>query len=215
MTVCCLWTGASMSLMSETTFNGLWPRRSLFPSNVRLCAYSKEPIPVVGSINVDVDYKGQTAQQLPLLIVKGNGPTLLGRNWLQHVQLDWKAIHHVTPVGLEEVLGKHEEVFRDELGTYRDYEAHIEVEPGAQPHYSKARTVPYAMRDKVKEALQKMVDEGTLEPIQTSNWAAPIVPSSRATSCPYASVEIFNGLSTEYHVWTDTLSQRLMTSWLL
>ena len=35
-------TGAAMSLMSETTFQGLWPGRDLQPSQVRLCAYTKE-----------------------------------------------------------------------------------------------------------------------------------------------------------------------------
>ena len=37
-------TGASMSIMSEHTFKGLWPGRSLLSTDVRLQSYSKEPI---------------------------------------------------------------------------------------------------------------------------------------------------------------------------
>ena len=43
-------TGALLSLMSESTFRELWPERNLSPSQVRLCSYSGEPIPVLGSV---------------------------------------------------------------------------------------------------------------------------------------------------------------------
>ncbi len=168
-------TGATLSLMAETMFRQLWPRRSLNVTTVRLCSYSKEPITVLGSVNVNTSYKGQTAQ-LPLLVVKGKGPTLLGRNWLEELQLDWKAIHQVGSSGLERVLSEHQAVFQEGLGALQGFQAHIEVELNATPKFCKARTVPYALKDKVEEALQKLVGEGILEPVQFSNWAAPIVP---------------------------------------
>ena len=34
-----------------------------------------------------VEYKGQ-AVQLPLIVVKGEGPSLFGKNWLEHLRLD-------------------------------------------------------------------------------------------------------------------------------
>ena len=80
-------TGASLSIVSEKVFRELWPRRSLAPTKVRLCNYNKEPIPMVGGCNVNIHYKGQTAN-VPLLVVKGSGPSLLGRNWLGHIRLD-------------------------------------------------------------------------------------------------------------------------------
>ena len=72
-------TGASVSIMSETLYHKLWPRRGLKEPTIRLQTYSKEPIPVVGAAQVQVAYEGQTAT-LPLVVVKGKGPTLLGRN---------------------------------------------------------------------------------------------------------------------------------------
>jgi len=38
--------------------------------------------------DVDVQY-GDQNKQLPLTIVEGNGPSLLGRDWLRHIRLDW------------------------------------------------------------------------------------------------------------------------------
>ena len=67
-------------------------------------------------------------------------------------------------------------MFREELGTLKGFQPHIELVSNASPRFFKARTVPYALRDKVEETLKALVEEGTLEPVEFSNWAAPIVP---------------------------------------
>ena len=67
-------------------------------------------------------------------------------------------------------------MFEPGLGTLQGYEAKIHVDPGAQPKYCKARSVPYAMRGKVEEELEHLVSEGIIEPVQFADWAAPIVP---------------------------------------
>ena len=79
-------TGASLSLMCESTFRELWPERNLSPSQVRLCSYSGDPISVLGSV---VTYKTQ-CHKVTLIVVKGSGLTLMGRNWLQLFNLDWQ-----------------------------------------------------------------------------------------------------------------------------
>ena len=71
--------GASMSIMSEATFRGLWPGRSLHASDVQLQSYSREPIPVVGCCYVNLGYKGQSVHNVPLIVVAGSGPSLFGR----------------------------------------------------------------------------------------------------------------------------------------
>ena len=48
--------------------------------------------------------------------------------------------------------------------------------PDASLQFCKARAVAYTLRGKVEAALQKLVEESTLEPVQFSNWAAPVVP---------------------------------------
>lgn len=48
-----------------------------------------------GEIIVDVTYQ-QNHYTLPLIVVEGNGPSLFGRNWLQHICLDWKSLGVAT-----------------------------------------------------------------------------------------------------------------------
>ena len=74
-------TGASYSLISEQTYKATWSEGapSLQQSGIKLHTYTGEQVVVVGSITVTVCYNTQVIE-LPLLIVKGEGPSLFGRN---------------------------------------------------------------------------------------------------------------------------------------
>ena len=87
-------TGASLSVMSLSTFRGLWPQRELLSSSVILRTYSGEKIPVKGRVDVVVNYENQKFE-LPLYVVDGGGPTLLGRNWIKVIRLNWCALYSI------------------------------------------------------------------------------------------------------------------------
>ena len=117
-----------------------------------------------------------------LIVVQGNGASLLGRNWLSHIRLNWNEIFSVPIVGqvksrtLNEVLSKHAQVFRSDcLGEIRGYKASIELKPDCTPIFCKARPVPLMFRDKVDADLDKRVSDGSLVPVQKSKWASPLV----------------------------------------
>jgi len=106
-------TGAAVTLMSESTCRQLWPDRPL-------------QLPTVGQLEVVVEYGDQSAT-LPLYVMQGKGSSLLGRDWLSHLRLDWKEIHqlqlqHDDP--LERMLAK-QVVFQEGLGTLHGYKAKI------------------------------------------------------------------------------------------
>ena len=50
------------------------------------------------------------------------------------------------------------------------------MNPEAAPRFFKPRSVPYAMKGKVEEELERLQKLGIIEPVQFSRWAAPIVP---------------------------------------
>ena len=73
------------------------------------------------------------------------------------------------------VLEQNAAVFNRELGELKGYQASIHVDPQARPWFCKPRPVPYAMRAKVDEELDRLVESGVLEPVQYAEWAAPIM----------------------------------------
>ena len=77
---------------------------------------------------------------------------------------------------LEKLINQSSEVFEEGLGTFRGPKAKIHVEVDAVPNFCKAQPVPYAMKGEIEEELKGLQEEGTIESVQFSEWAAPIVP---------------------------------------
>jgi len=148
-------------------------------SDVLLNTYTGEPLQVCGAVDVEVTYNEQTVV-LPLVVVESKGPTLLGRDWLQHLKLDWTSIHqlHTTcaPSSLPELMQRYRSVFKNELGTIRGTSAKLHVNLQVTPKFYKPRPVPYSMKGRVEQELDRLQREGIITPVQFSDWAAPIVP---------------------------------------
>ena len=89
-------TGAALLVISSVTYHNLWSSQDapvLKPDNVKLLTYTGEVVKTEGTISVRVTYKNQK-KELDLLVVQGNGPSLMGRDWLNHIMLDWPHLHH-------------------------------------------------------------------------------------------------------------------------
>ena len=158
-------TGASVSIISEKTYKKVLSSKALEKSTVSLRTYTGEPLDVMGSMEGEVKYKSQEAR-LPLLVVTGEGPSLLGRDWLQQIQLDWREIHSLQQDPLDAILHQHEKLFQEGLGTMQGYKARFLVDDKFKPKFCKARPVPYAMRALVEQELYRLTKEGIIEPVQ-------------------------------------------------
>ncbi|CAN8002629.1 unnamed protein product [Ixodes pacificus] len=73
-------TGAVFSVMDEGEFVGRFPNVVVEPWNITLRGYLGQLSPVVGKAMVTAKFVEKTAL-LPLFIVRGGTPALLGRNW--------------------------------------------------------------------------------------------------------------------------------------
>ena len=174
-------TGSAVTLVSQATFSKLWPDGNsprLEGTAVRLKTYSGQELEVVGRAVVRVRCGGQVVEDLGLVVVGGGGPSLLGRDWLGRLRVDWRGVHELrsSPGTLESLLAKYANLFGNELGTIKGVTAKIHVGSGAKPCFYRPRSVPYSLRSRVDQALEKLVREGILEPVRFSEWAAPIVP---------------------------------------
>ena len=147
--------------------------------------YNKKVLNILGAVMVNVTYNSQNFS-LPIVVIKGERASLLGRNCLQYIQLNWKTIfesrnvHNVhsnanVSCELQTLLAKYDSVFNSELGCLKGVEVKLKVNPNAVPIYKSARPVPYHLRGLVEEELKRLQDSGVIVPVTYSEWASPTV----------------------------------------
>ena len=88
-------TGAVVSVASEQIYKKYLSHLPLREAR-NLRSYSWEKLKLLGEITVTVQY-GEQKYNLPLVIVAGNNPALLGRSWLKNIKLDWGEIFSAVP----------------------------------------------------------------------------------------------------------------------
>ena len=170
-------TGAALSLISDSKRKAMFPKEKLRPASIILKTYTNEPIKVMGTLNVRVQYEGQL-KKLVLVVIAGKGPSLLGRNWLNHIALNWKKVFAVRTLRLEslnKLMQRHKSLFSEGLGTIEPYRATLHIQPGAKPRFFKPRSVPFAIRGALGSELDRLEQQGVLVKTSSSDWAAPIV----------------------------------------
>lgn len=159
-------TGCCLTVMSKEAFKETWRYSklpSLRPIKIKLETYTRDPVKVIGATLVRIRYQQQT-KNLPLIVGKGDSLSLLGRGWLEHIYLDWREVKNRRKAGkvyrvettvntLQQVLNRHEDMFKEELGTLKGTKATIRVKQDATPRFFCPRSVPFAMRAKIDEEI--------------------------------------------------------------
>ena len=135
-------TGCPVTMISEVTAKKL--NLNLQQTNENLTSYTGHKIQCLGKADVDVLYE-QQRYSLPLLIVAGKAPSLLGRTWLQHLKIDWTSIvASVTDNNftLQSVLEENATVFENSLGQMTNRKAKLRIKNDAVPVFENARQLP-------------------------------------------------------------------------
>ena len=172
-------TGAAVSIISSITKQQMFPAEQLLSTSTILTTYSGEQMAVAGRMDVEVRCDGK-GSSLFLYVVEGDGPNLLGRDWLRVLKLNWKSIK-VAAVDkgqqkVEALLTKYKEVFREELGQMNTFEASLQLNPGGKPKFLKARAVLFAIKEAIEVELDRLESAGIVEKVTHSKWAATVVP---------------------------------------
>ncbi|XP_071843672.1 uncharacterized protein [Apostichopus japonicus] len=87
-------TGASFTIISEKQYDSIG-KIKLSQSYINLRTYTGETLNILGMFTADIDYMGRSSK-LPLYVVVGEGLSLIGRNWLVELKLDWERIFNVN-----------------------------------------------------------------------------------------------------------------------
>ena len=180
-------TGCGVSIVSYEDYMKFC-KAPLTPTTLKLSSYSGHTVEVKGMCQVPITI-GDVTKEMPLYVVTGQGPPLLGRSWMQHFKLPWETIFNnastvnalstqqsVISDQLEKVLQDFSELFSDGIGLLKDFKAHFEVPATQAPVFCKARPLPFAMKSRVERELEQLETNGVIRRVVHSDWAAPIVP---------------------------------------
>ncbi|GFV72166.1 uncharacterized protein K02A2.6 [Trichonephila clavipes] len=152
--------------------------KQIKPTNIVFKTYKGDSIIPLGYVTVRVQYKNQKVN-LNLYIVKENLDAILGREWLYKIHLDWpaiKAFRAKTERNLNNLLREYKDIFDDKLGEINNYEAKLKLRHGVKPIFCRARTVPFALKGRVENEIDRLEKEGIIEKVDSSEWATPVVP---------------------------------------
>ncbi|XP_060541499.1 uncharacterized protein LOC117675782 [Pantherophis guttatus] len=166
-------TGSSKSIVSWTTIKEMMPslqKNQLHPSPVKLRDYQGNRIPIIGHGRFLVEYDSFTGR-LPLIVVDGSLPSLLGLDWFGSFGLAITGIHSTSSESDFDMLASEfKDVFNDALGKYVGSPISLNLDPNIAPIRLKPRRVPLALRPKVEAELDKLIAQGVLEPTDHSQW---------------------------------------------
>ncbi|XP_062715667.1 uncharacterized protein K02A2.6-like [Aedes albopictus] len=186
-------TGSPVSIISAEDKNRLFPAARLRKCDTDLVSYCNTSIDVLGILDASVEFGGN-GMKLPLYVVNSGKHPLLGREWLKVMSVDWNCVFQGPSVvntiaataspgrdaALKALLERYPKVFDSSIGRISNVQANLPLKKNARPVLLKARKIPFSMVKTVEDELEKLVAEGVLTKVNSSNWATPIVPVKKS-----------------------------------
>ena len=172
-------TGASRTTISEHVYETQFKHVQLRPTDVLLRSYTGDVVPIIGELSVNVCHEEQK-HKLNLLVVRGKCPSLLGRDWLGEIRLNWANVFIVSGNDVNTMLKRYCDVFVPDSKGIQGLRAHVKVKTDVQPVYQKPRPVPYALLQKVDEEYDRLIANNILYPVDYSHWGTPVVCVQKA-----------------------------------
>ncbi|XP_053239979.1 uncharacterized protein K02A2.6-like, partial [Podarcis raffonei] len=109
-------------------------------------------------------------------VVKGPYISLLGLAWFGPLGLAVTGVNHTSlQVDVDAICKEFPGVFDGKLGQYTGPPIALQLDPAVRPVRLKARRVPFALKPRIDEELDRLVKQGVLEPVPNAPWETPIV----------------------------------------
>ncbi|XP_029141825.1 uncharacterized protein K02A2.6-like, partial [Protobothrops mucrosquamatus] len=99
----------------------------------------------------------------------------IGLDWFEALGIQVTGLHKLQTETLADVCKEFADVFSSELGSYTGPPVSLKLDPTVQPIRVKPRRVPFALKSKIDAELDKLLQQGILEPVDSSPWETPIV----------------------------------------
>ena len=129
-------------------------------------------------MNTDVKYNGFEGT-CNLCVIKGGGPSLLGKDWLKKIRMDWASIRSVqeNDLSLTSLLANYSEIFSTSHGVMTKHTTHLTIKPNSVAKFHHPRSIPFTIKDRIGKELDRLEAAGVLRRIEH-------VSDMGSTNCP-------------------------------
>ncbi|CAK9291465.1 unnamed protein product [Gordionus sp. m RMFG-2023] len=90
--------------------------------------------------------------------------------------VDQNVVEDMVDKEIKIILNRYNEVFKEELGTLKNFEVDIRLEENYRPKFCGIRRLPFSWIEEIDKELDKWLRDGIIKPIVHSEWATPLVP---------------------------------------
>jgi len=170
-------SGATCNLVDKNTWEELKRQHIKCKSEKttkKIYAYaSRIALKTVGMFTALVQV-GKHQTQAEFIVIDGVGKPILGRDTA--MQLDVLRVGKSEKSQLNTVCeNEYPNVFNG-IGKLRDYQVRLHINPEVKPVAQSVRRIPLALRPKVEEEIQRLLEQDIIEPVQgPTPWVSPVV----------------------------------------
>ena len=146
----------------------------LTKSKVQFSVFGGGQLKCLGTFNAKLKCNAQEIME-PVFVIDVDGPPLLGRSAIQALNL---VKIHAVGEGLSDerdsILQEFEDIFKEELGLFKDYEYKIRINKNVPPVVQRQRPIPATLESKLKEEIERMIQEDVIEEATGASWVSPV-----------------------------------------
>ena len=168
-------TGSQVNLLPKTLLHKLPKKPVIHKSTVKLTAYNNTEIPVSGRCILNLTVRNK---QVPVLFIVADitsSPPIIGLPTCDKLNLVQRTLVLSTQVSDNDIINEFSDVFAA-FGCISGREYHIDIDPNATPVVSPPHRVPFALKDKYKEELERMERNQIIEKVsEPTEWVNNVV----------------------------------------
>ena len=180
---CQLDTGATCNVMSRKIKEKLSPRTALQQSTTKLKLYSGETMLSQGRFHTECVIRGKKHDLVFEVVETQQEPLLSGATCERLGLMTFtipEELHKIeadqcTPLTKDQLLSNYTDIFNGPIESVPG-EIHFELDPNIPPVQCAPRNVPVALREKVKEELDRHIRAGNITPVsEPTAWISNMV----------------------------------------
>ncbi|RLU19986.1 hypothetical protein DMN91_008545 [Ooceraea biroi] len=172
----------------------------LQPYKVSCSNVSGHPLRIKGFFDASLRYKN-CSTIAPIIVLDRPEIALVSAQVIDELRLisydtglsdTQQSINMVT---INELQKQFTELFSDSTGECTKTTIHLRLKPDAHPVHVPRRPIALALEEPINAELDRLVKQGILTPVDSSDWAAPIVVARKANGKIRICADYFTGLN--------------------